>query len=233
MHVFRSRRGRIRRGASHRRVSYANVASTLALVVALGGGTAWAANHYLITSRHQIKPSVLASLRGKRGRTGANGVNGTDGKNGARGATGPTGSNASINGLAAGGVLEGTYPNPKLHSGSVTDSSFANTTASVAEVGGTVSVAGTTPTMEKSFDRLALGAGIAVTRTGLGVYDVSIPGLSNFYFSHEITQITPLGNGSGAPVIAEIGSIGGDLLVELYNAGGTHVDSGFSFVIYD
>ncbi len=113
----------------------------------------------------------------------------------------------------------------------MSDSSFANSTASVAEVGGTVSVSGTTPTMEKSFDRLAPGAGIAVTRTSLGVYSLSIPGLSNFYFAHEITQITPLNTGS--PVIAAIGSVGGDLLVDLYSAAGAHVDGGFSFVIYD
>jgi hypothetical protein len=231
MRVFRFRRGRNRGGASGGRFSYANVASTLALVLALGGGTAWAAHHYLITSTHQIKPSVLASLHGKRGSTGAKG---TDGKNGTRGATGPTGatgSNASINGLAAGGALQGTYPNPKLNGGSVSDSSFANSTASVAEVGGTVSVSGTTPTMAKSFDRLAPGAGIAVTRTSLGVYSLSIPGLSNFYFAHEITQITPLNTGS--PVIAAIGSVGGDLLVDLYSPAGVHVDGGFSFVIYD
>jgi hypothetical protein len=231
MRVFRFRRGRNRGGASGGRFSYANVASTLALVLALGGGTAWAAHHYLITSTHQIKPSVLASLHGKRGSTGAKG---TDGKNGTRGATGPTGatgSNASINGVAAGGALQGTYPNPKLNGGSVSDSSFANSTASVAEVGGTVSVSGTTPTMAKSFDRLAPGAGIAVTRTSLGVYSLSIPGLSNFYFAHEITQITPLNTGS--PVIAAIGSVGGDLLVDLYSPAGVHVDGGFSFVIYD
>ena len=231
MRVFRSRRGRNRGGASAGRFSYANLVSTLALVLALGGGTAWAAHHYLITSTHQIKPSVLASLHGKRGSTGPKG---TDGKNGARGATGPTGatgSNASINGVAAGGALQGTYPNPKLNGGSVSDISFANNTASVAEVGGTVSVSGTTPTLEKSFDRLAPGAGIAVTRTSLGVYSLSIPGLSNFYFAHEITQITPLNTGS--PVIAAIGSVGGDLLVDLYNPAGAHVDGGFSFVIYD
>ena len=234
MRVFRSRRGRNRGGGPGGRFSYANVASTLALVLALGGGTAWAAHHYLITSTHQIKPSVLASLHGKRGSTGPKGTNGTDGKNGTRGATGPTGatgSNASINGVAAGGALQGTYPNPKLNGGSVSDSSFANSTASVAEVGGTVSVSGTTPKMEKSFDRLAPGAGIAVTRTSLGVYSLSIPGLSNFYFAHEITQITPLNTGS--PVIAAIGSVGGDLLVDLYSPAGAHVDGGFSFVIYD
>lgn len=56
----------LRRGARvpGRRLSYANVTATLALVIALGGGTAWAAHTYLITSTSQIKPSVLKKLRG-------------------------------------------------------------------------------------------------------------------------------------------------------------------------
>jgi len=70
-----------------RRPSYASIVSTLALVVAIGGGTAWAATHqhYLITSTSQIKPKVLKKLRGHNGAKGANGLNG------AKGATGPTG----------------------------------------------------------------------------------------------------------------------------------------------
>jgi hypothetical protein len=43
-----------------RRATYANVTATLALVLALGGGTAWAAHHYLITKTSQISPNVLS-----------------------------------------------------------------------------------------------------------------------------------------------------------------------------
>ena len=84
---------------SRRRLSYANVASTIALIFALGGGSAWAATHvhYLVTSTKQIKPSVLKSLHGakgatgSRGRSGVNGVDGGSGVNGAPGAPGLTG----------------------------------------------------------------------------------------------------------------------------------------------
>ena len=62
----------------------------LALVLALGGGTAWAAQHYLITSTNQIKPNVLKSLRGYRGYRGYTGKNGTNGATGATGANGAT-----------------------------------------------------------------------------------------------------------------------------------------------
>jgi hypothetical protein len=72
------------------RFSYANVVATLALVFAMSGG-ALAASKYLITSTKQIKPSVLASLKGKAGKAGANGVPGLAGPAGAQGAVGPPG----------------------------------------------------------------------------------------------------------------------------------------------
>ena len=45
--------------AIRNRLSYANVAMTLALVFAMTGG-AYAAQRYVVTSTKQIKPSVLA-----------------------------------------------------------------------------------------------------------------------------------------------------------------------------
>ena len=44
-----------------RRLSYANVAATLALVFSMSGG-ALAAKHYLLSSTRQISPRVLRSL---------------------------------------------------------------------------------------------------------------------------------------------------------------------------
>ena len=77
-----------------KRLTYANVAMTLALVFAMSGG-AYAAGKYLITSTKQISPKVLKSLVGKTGPAGKNGANGTNGVSGAsgeKGAQGPQGS---------------------------------------------------------------------------------------------------------------------------------------------
>jgi hypothetical protein len=85
-----------------RHVNYASVVATLALVFAMGG-SAIAANHYLINSTKQINPKVLKKLKGRSGApgspgragaiggAGAQGPKGDDGKEGAKGETGPAG----------------------------------------------------------------------------------------------------------------------------------------------
>jgi hypothetical protein len=56
----------------------------MALVLALGGGSAYAAKHYLVSSTKQIKPSVIAQLRGHvvHGVTGSTGAGSTAGSGG-------------------------------------------------------------------------------------------------------------------------------------------------------
>lgn len=85
--------------ALRKRMTYVNVAMTLALVFAMTGG-AFAAKKYLITSTKQISPSVLKSLAGKAGQAGAQGPagpagaagkDGAPGKDGAQGAQGVEG----------------------------------------------------------------------------------------------------------------------------------------------
>jgi hypothetical protein len=109
-----------------------NAIAYLALGVALGG-TSYAALRLPANSvgTKQIKkravtlskiaPSAQAALHGAGG---AAGPAGPTGPTGPAGATGAAGSNASINGVAAGGALSGTYPNPSLAAGAVGTSAF-------------------------------------------------------------------------------------------------------------
>ena len=73
--------------AIRRRVNATTVIAVFALVFAMSGG-AYAAKKFLITSKSQISPSVLKSLKGA---TGAKGANGATGAQGAAGPTGPAG----------------------------------------------------------------------------------------------------------------------------------------------
>lgn len=89
-----------------RRLSYANVALTAALVFAMAGG-AFAAgashkghhakgkgkSHYVITSTKQISPAVLHKLKGAAGPAGKEGAAGKDGAPGAAGKAGTAGQN--------------------------------------------------------------------------------------------------------------------------------------------
>lgn len=73
-----------------KRFTYANVAMTIALVFSMTGG-AYAASKYVITTTKQIKPSVLASLKGATGKTGAAGPQGPAGPTGPMGPAGAAG----------------------------------------------------------------------------------------------------------------------------------------------
>ena len=71
----------------------AMIISLIALFFALTGG-AFAAQHYVITSTKQIKPSVVDELQGNtgpRGKQGPTGAKGEQGATGAKGDAGPAG----------------------------------------------------------------------------------------------------------------------------------------------
>ncbi len=73
-----------------RHLSFANVASLMALVFSMSGG-ALAARHYLIHSTGQISPKVLKKLHGATGEIGPIGPQGPTGLTGPKGSTGGRG----------------------------------------------------------------------------------------------------------------------------------------------
>ncbi len=89
-----------------RRISYANVAATLALVLSMSGG-ALAATHYLINSTKQISPKVLKKLKGATGAPGATGARGATGATGATGKEGAGGKEGKEGKEGARGPSEG------------------------------------------------------------------------------------------------------------------------------
>jgi hypothetical protein len=78
-----------------RKPSPTSIIACLALFLALGG-SAIAANHYLITKSSQIKPSVLRKLKGNVGRQGPAGAPGAGGPQGPQGPAGPSNLSALV-----------------------------------------------------------------------------------------------------------------------------------------
>jgi hypothetical protein len=105
-----------------KRLTYANVAMTLALVFAMTGG-AYAAGKVLITSTKQIKPNVLAQLKGKAGAQGPTGPAGPAGPQGPAGGKGENGT-SGVNGAPGESVSSASVKTTEAACGKLGGSKF-------------------------------------------------------------------------------------------------------------
>jgi len=173
-----------------RRLTYANVTSSIALFLVLAGGSAFAATHLGKGSvgTRQLKQEAVtlakiaaAAKKSLQGATGAQGPQGTHGPQGEQGSPGTRGEKGEKGDPGpstgpAGGVLAGTYPNPSLAAGVVSASKLAHLVERK-----------TTVEIDKDF------SGVAEVECGLG--EVAISG-GSFAPAHvHVTSSRMVGNG--------------------------------------
>ena len=107
-----------------------------------------------IGPRGAVGPIGPVGAAGPAGAQGAQGLQGSAGPVGPTGSQGPPGHDASVNGLAAGGALAGTYPNPAIATGAVDSDAIQDGSIFAADLSPTLSNAASgTPSLR------SLGAG--------------------------------------------------------------------------
>jgi len=132
-----------------KRLTYANVMSSIAVFLVVAGGTAFAASQLgkesvgtkqlkkEAVSLAKINAAAKNSLKGSSGPAGPTGPKGAEGPKGATGAQGPKGEKGDTGPATgpAGGALTGNYPDPSLAANAVANANIADGAVSKAKLG--------------------------------------------------------------------------------------------------
>jgi trimeric autotransporter adhesin len=231
-----------------RRITYANVMSTLAVFLVLGGATAFAATkigsaqikaNAIVTGK--IKKEAVTEAKLKAGAVGTAKLAGgavTAAKLGASAVGAGQLANGSVDGskLAAGAVgpgnlADGSVGGSKLAAGAVTPDKLSQAylpadTVGVPLAGVSVESGGTLRTF---FNRA--GGEPTVTRLGNGEYEVVFPGLEHKLSVSKSISAATLSDASAGGEIAHT-TVFGNPHVLTFNSSGTKADRPFELVVF-
>lgn len=139
-----------------RRLTYANVMSTIAVFLVVAGGSALAATQLgknTVGPKQLKKEAVTLAKIAAAAKTSLKGATGPQGPAGAKGAQGPKGEVGPSTG-PAGGVLTGSFPNPGLANAAVKKANLANGSVGAAQLG-TITSRGVKTAVEANSQALA------------------------------------------------------------------------------
>ena len=225
-----------------KRLTYANVMSSIAVFLVLGGGAAFAANQLgknSVGSKQLKKNAVTAAKIKNNAITTAKIRNGavTGGKlaNGSVttdkiGGGAVTTDRVAENAITGGKIASGAVTGGKIANGTVTGEKLAteylpSATLGLPIAGANVSSGGT---VRKWFNRF--GGKPTVQDVGAGAYRITFPGLEGQAFFDNSIALVSLGDGEAGEIARTSGD--GDPRVSTYNSAGNPTDKSFDLVLF-
>jgi hypothetical protein len=204
-----------------RRISYANVTATLALVMVMSTGGAFAAAKIGSgdIAKNAVKSKHIANGAVKTKDLAANSVTGAQIVDGS-----VKGADVGDSSLTGTDIQDGTVGSGDVQDGSLGSNDIAARAKGVALAG--VGTAGGT-TITKSFNRL--GGAVTMTNPSVGTYEVTIPGAAFSGFTNQISSIDGSYN-NYCYVNTNVGA--STLQIRCRTFTDTLVDTAFNFVLF-